>query len=120
MSPICTLANARRIASGSSAAVRSGLASFGVDLANESFQAGTFGQVTRFIKESQRVFTDHAAVHDPDAVALAEACFDGGDDLPHGLQIACVARQGLVGEREAFACDHQGQHDLLAIAAMIA
>src|SRR5579859_4333909 len=74
----------------------------------------------RFTEEGQALVADHAAVHDPDTIALAETCFDGVDDALDGLHIARVAGPGVVSQREAFARHHQGDHDLLAVAAMVA
>src|SRR6266705_2392598 len=45
----------------------------------------------RFAQEGQAVVADHAPVHDPDTIALAETCFDGVDDALDGLHIAGVA-----------------------------
>jgi hypothetical protein len=51
-----------------------------------------------------RVFGDHAAVHDPDTVALAETRFDGLDDALDGLQILSIAGPGVMGQRETVSC----------------
>ena len=72
------------------------------------------------LEEGQGFLADHAAIHDPDATALAETLFDVGDDRLDGLQILLVAGEGFVRQRKAFARHHQGQHDLLAIAALVA
>jgi hypothetical protein len=66
------------------------------------------------------LLVDHAAIHDPDTLAFAEACFDGVDDVLDCGEVACVAGHRFVGEREAVACDDEGDDDLLAIAAVIA
>ena len=71
-------------------------------------------------QEPECVLADHAAVHHPHALGLAKTSFDGRDDGFHGLQILRVARQGVVGQREAVARDDQRDDHLLAIAAVIA
>jgi hypothetical protein len=73
-----------------------------------------------FAEESEGVLVDHAAIHDPDALAFAETGFDGGDDVANGLEIAGVAGEGLMGQRKAVTRDDQSDNDLLTIAAVIA
>ena len=50
----------------------------------------------------------------------AEAIFDGPDDVFDRLKSLGVADQRLVGQWKTLSRHHQGQHDLLAIAAVIA
>ena len=73
-----------------------------------------------FAEEGQRFLVDHAAIHDPDAFALAEACFDGVDDVLDGGEVTRVAGECFVGQGKAIAGDDEGNDDLLAITAMIA
>ena len=51
---------------------------------------------------------------------MAEAGLDVGDDVLDGLQVLGVAGPGAMGQGKALARDHQGDDDLLAIAAMVA
>ncbi len=51
---------------------------------------------------------------------LPIAGLDVVDDVLDGLQILGVARPGAMGQGKAFATEHQGEDDLLAIAAMVA
>src|SRR6185312_11233242 len=55
----------------------------------------------RFTEELQRLLTDHAAVHDPDAPGLAELGFDLADDGLDGLEVLGVAGKRAVCQREA-------------------
>ena len=73
-----------------------------------------------FAEEGQRLFIDHAAIHDPDALALAKARLDGVDDLLDGGEVTGVAGEGLMGQGKAVAGDDEGDDNLLAIAAMVA
>src|SRR5579871_692893 len=57
----------------------------------------------RSTEELQGVLADHAAVHHPDPVALAETRFDGGDEALDRLQILGIAGPGVMGQREALA-----------------
>src|ERR1700679_1343771 len=50
-------------------------------------------------QESQRILVDHAAIHDPNALAFAEAAFDGIDDVLDSFEVAGVASEGLMGQR---------------------
>src|SRR5207244_832619 len=59
-------------------------------------------------------------VHDPDALAFAEAGFDGVDDELDGGEVARVAGERLMRQRETITRDDEGDDDLLAVAAMIA
>jgi hypothetical protein len=66
------------------------------------------------------LFADHAAIHDPHALGPAKAALDLGHDTFDGLQVAGVARQGVVGQREALPGDDQCDDNLLTVAAMVA
>ena len=61
-----------------------------------------------------------AAVHDPDAVGWAVQGFELGDEVFQRLLVLRVAGHDFVSQGQAFGCDHQGQHDLFAVAAMVA
>ena len=74
----------------------------------------------RLAEKGERILADHAAIHDPDAVRFAETSLNVADDPLDGLQILGVAGPGAMGQGKAFATEDQGEHDLLAIAAMIA
>src|SRR5271154_6082506 len=71
-------------------------------------------------EKGERILADHAAVHDPDAVGFAEAGLDVVDDGLDGLQVLGVAGPGAMGQGKTLAAEDQGEHDLLAIAAMVA
>ena len=71
-------------------------------------------------EELERLLADHAPVHDPDPLRFPEPRLDRRDDGLDGLEILRVARQRQVGQGETVAGHDQGQHDLFAIAAVIA
>ena len=68
----------------------------------------------------ERLLADHATVHDPDSLRFPEPRLDRLDDGLDGLEILRVARQCQVGQGETVAGHDQRQHDLFAIAAVIA
>ena len=71
------------------------------------------------LEKRQRLLTDHAPVHDPDPLGLAELLLNLGHDRLDRLQILGIARQRPVRQREAVAGDHQRQDDLLAVATVV-
>ena len=61
-----------------------------------------------------------AAIHQPDAPRLAVLRRDLGEKRPQGLVVLGVTGENLVGQRQAFRRDHQGDHHLRAIRPAVA
>ena len=61
-----------------------------------------------------------AAVHDPDPLGRAVAAADRREHPAQGRLVGGVAREHLVGERQALRSDHEGDDDLHAVAAFVA
>jgi hypothetical protein len=62
----------------------------------------------------------NAAIHDPDAPGLAVLPLDLGEKRLQGLVVLGVAGEDLVGQWQAFRCDHQRDHHLRTIPPAIA
>ena len=79
-------------------------------------------QVTaaRLTEEVQSAVADHAPVHDPNALGLAELGLDLSHDGLDRLHVTRVAGKGAVRQRKTVPADNQGHDDLLAVAAVIA
>mgnify|MGYP000661908548 CR=1 FL=1 len=71
-------------------------------------------------KELQVVFTDDAAIKDPEAAGFAELRFDGVENVFERGPIQTIAGKEFVAERKAFERDDQRQDQLFAIGPMIA
>ena len=55
----------------------------------------------RFRQKCQRVFADHAAIHDPNPLACAKTFRDGSDDAANRLHLLGDADTCFVGQRKA-------------------
>jgi hypothetical protein len=62
----------------------------------------------------------NAAIHNPNTLGGAEAAADRGEHVAQGGLVGGVARQHLVGERQAFGRDDEGDDDLDAVPALVA
>ena len=62
----------------------------------------------------------HAAIHHPDAPRFAVLFLDLAQKRPQRLAVCGVARQNLVGQRQAFGRHHQGDHQLRAVRPLVA
>ena len=61
----------------------------------------------------------NTAVHHPDAPRLAVLRFDFAKEAPQRLAVARVARQDLIGQRQPVWRDHQGDHHLRTVRALV-
>jgi hypothetical protein len=68
----------------------------------------------------EHLVAGYAAVHHPDAVCLAVLGFDLAQDAAQRRAVGGVSRQHLVGERKALRRHDQRNHDLHAVAALVA
>ena len=68
----------------------------------------------------QHVFGGDAAIHDPGAPGFAEAGLDFFQEAAQGGLVGGVSGHDLVGEREAFGGDDQGDDDLHAVGTLVA
>ena len=68
----------------------------------------------------EHLFGRNATVHEPEAAGLAVLAFDAAEEVSQGLVVGGVTRQHLVGQRETFWGDDQGDDNLNAIASVVA
>ena len=66
------------------------------------------------------LLADHAEIHGPDPLGLAVLALHPLADVLYGRHVRAVAREDLVGQRQALGRDHQADADLLAVRPMVA
>jgi hypothetical protein len=71
-------------------------------------------------QEGEVVLADHAAIDHPDALGLAVFLLHRPDDFGQGRDVGAVAREQLVGHRQAFRCHHQSDAHLAAVRTLVA
>ena len=69
---------------------------------------------------AQHVLGRNAAVHHPDALRLAVLRLDLLEEAPQRGVVGGVAREHLIGQRQALGRHDQGDHQLHAVAALVA
>ena len=67
----------------------------------------------------QILLAHNAAIEDPDPACLAILALDHAQNRLHGRDVAAVAVECFITEREAFVVDDQCDHQLLAVGPMI-
>jgi hypothetical protein len=72
------------------------------------------------VQELEGVLADHVSVHHPDSLGATESRLDHLDDRLHCLNILGISGERETGQGKTLPRHDQGQHDLLAAAAVIA